>query len=245
MVQGWLTEAEKSRSYYTTFLIVLFVVTEVLPILFSIQRNKIQRLSEKTFEVITSQDEVNNNVSYGPGAILTTGSHSVKFNESLRETFGSAGSGGGRETFTEAHAPLLSAASSDVPIVHSPNSNSFNMLYAGRSSGSGRISAGSGRAGAGGRAGSDVCIESPLTSQDFDRLYGDARQSAGTASSLNSGRGSSGFFNSRPPPNYHTKESFAETASRAESDMSERESYATAQTGKSPANTWGTWLGFS
>ncbi len=97
VVHGWLTEAEKSKTYYTVFMvsahvdrllfdvdtaclqILLFLLTEVLPILFSLQRNLIQRLSEKNLDVTisdSSREASASNTGYGPGAVMASGNRS-------------------------------------------------------------------------------------------------------------------------------------------------------------------------
>lgn len=99
----------------------------------------------------------------------------------------------------------------------------------------------------------DVCIESPVTSNDFTRLYGDSHKPKPEHNPINIS-------------NYHGKESFDDRyiedrssdafgsatsgdsahhdGGRASSaDDSMRSSFATAQTGRSPADdTTGRWL---
>lgn len=77
VVNGWLTQAEKSKEYYTAFLIVLFLATEVVPILFSLQKTVIQRLSERTMQshnrssIGASKDVLlSNSTGFGPAVAM-------------------------------------------------------------------------------------------------------------------------------------------------------------------------------
>ncbi len=112
----------------------------------------------------------------------------------------------------------------------SPNTASFNMLYAGRD--------------VDGVNRNDVCLESPVTSEDYIHLYGSS-QSGGVAMSA-AGGGAHHLkesFTDESPRQYQYKESFDERAASA--DFSDRtSSFATAQGGRSPNTGWTGWLGF-
>lgn len=109
----------------------------------------------------------------------------------------------------------------------SPNTSSFNMLYAGRD--------------VHGVNNNDVCLESPVTSDDFIHLYGSSH-SHGAAQQATSGGGSRGVRSPVDDSNYQNKESFDERMTSA--DFSDRTtSFATAQTGRSPNTGWAGWLG--
>ncbi len=213
--------------------IVLFLLTEVIPILFSLQRMMIQRLSEKNFDVTISGAAVSTkDTGFGPGAVM--------FNAASNgNSSSSSASGGTRSGMHDVKVPLLAGSSSDrgsqshgsgSGLGRSPNTSSFNMLYAGRDS-------------AGGVNHSDVCIESPVTSQDFIHLYGSSHSAAAVQESTGGAA-----QNSVDTSHYRGKESFDDQYPQdrlTSSDYySDRSSYVTAQTGRSPNSSWAGWLGF-
>ena len=132
----------------------------------------------------------------------------------------------------------------------SANPSAFSMMFAGRGSGSK----------------DHVCIESPVTNDDFQHLYGNSHHhSSSVKAALGSSAdiailSSSHSSSTNIADQYHGKESFDDNyvaAMRGQqeqrlagddrmhsADRSDRNSFATAQSGKSPSNNWATWLGF-
>ena len=56
VLQGWLTEAKKSKLFYSVILVCIFFISEIVPIMYSLQPHMIQSLSEENVMV-------NNNTS--------------------------------------------------------------------------------------------------------------------------------------------------------------------------------------